>query len=88
MDPVTLALILEIGVPLLIKLLNDGKENKEAVELAKAAVSGLNNKDIAEKIVASTPEEKDAIVDSLYSVVVGAGNALTGLFASLSKLGK
>jgi hypothetical protein len=89
MGSVEAMLIFEYGIPLAIKLLASGKEEKETAEIVADTVSGLNKAGVGAALKDATPAQKEAIVNGLYEVaagvVGGAVNFITALGGLLKK---
>lgn len=75
------ALLLKYGIPLAVKLLADGKDETETTESVVKAVAGMSagGIDIGDKLLNADKEQSDGIIEGLFGVITGAGNALGSL---------
>ena len=88
MDPATLALILKFGIPLAFRLLNDGKDNQEAIETAQETVEALATGDVVESLIAADEEQTEFIVNCLHGALSGVAEALGELLGNINDIGK
>lgn len=89
MGTTELNLLLKFGVPLAVKLLADGKEEKEAIEIAKTAVAGMasgGNLDIGDVLLAADEEQTQSIIDGFFGLITGVGDAFGNLLKALGGL--
>ena len=88
MEPATIiALTIQYGIPLAVKLLAKGKEEKEVAVAVTETVLSLSAGDVGEKLINATPEQKNVIVDALYDVVTGTADALGNLLGAFTAVG-
>lgn len=85
MGTLEMALLLNVGLPLALKLINGGKNSDEAAKIAQMAVSDIS---VIDQIATATPQQNKEIVDGLYDVLSGAGGAFGNLIGLLGNLGK
>jgi type II secretory pathway component PulF len=89
MGSVEMMLLMNYGIPLAIKLLANGKDEKETAEVVTGAITGLTSgTDVKTALVNATPEQKDAMVNALFGVITGATGAITNLISALGGLFK
>ena len=83
-----LALLLKFGVPLAVKLLNDGKDEDETIEFVKTAIVNLEggNTDLGSALVNADNEQTKNIIDGLFGVITGVGDAVGGLIKAFFRL--
>jgi hypothetical protein len=79
MGTVEMALLLKYGIPLAVKLLANGKNEKETTELVSGAITDLGKDDIVQALVTADEAQTNAIVNALFGVITGASGALAGL---------
>lgn len=82
-------LFMMYGLPLLIKLISNGKEIDESVATVTEITTSIVNEgmpNVSEKLLNASPEQQASIVDGLFDVIVGIGEGLMGLVKAFSKL--
>lgn len=78
-------LMLKYGVPLAVKLLHDGFNETQAVEMATVAVENLDGglPGIAEILLKADKEKTKNIIDDLFALIKDTGNAFVNLIGTL-----
>lgn len=80
------ALLWKIGIPLALKLWNNGEDEKDVVKAVVAVIE--NPPDITEALLKADKEQTDGIVEGLFGVLTGAVDAVGGLLGAIGKLFK
>ena len=90
MGSVELGLLLKFGVPLAVKLLGDGKNPDETVEVVTAAIVNMEAEppDISEALLAANKEQTKNIIDGLFNVLTEGLGAFGGLLKAFFGLFK
>ena len=82
-------LALKYGLPLAIKLLNNGKDETETQAVVTAAITGITSgTDATETLLKADDAQTASIVDGLFNVITGAAGGLFGLIGALGGLFK
>ena len=71
MGSVEIALLIKYGVPLVIKLLSNGKEEASAIEIAEESIVNLKESGMVSTLLHADQEQTNVIVKALYDVVTG-----------------
>jgi hypothetical protein len=89
MGSLEMMLLMKYGIPLAIKLLSEGKDDKETIDAANTAIgaitSGHNAGDV---LIGADEQQTNDIVNGLYGVLTGVTGAFGGLVKSLGNLFK
>ena len=91
MSPLILGLTLKYGVPLAIRLIDEGKakDEQEAIETAQGIIADLAFSDsITEQLVSADKEQTEFIVACLYGALTEAIGAIQELITNLRKIGQ
>ena len=88
MGSMELNLLLKFGVPLAVKLLVAGKDEKEVTDTVTAAVSGMaaGKVEIGKALLAADEKQTQSIIDGLLGVIVGTVDAFGGLIKAFLRL--
>jgi len=88
MGSTELALLLKYGVPLVIRLLADGKNSEYVEEVVSCAITGVATSDIEvrDALINADGKQTQSIIASLFGVITGATDALGGLVCALGGL--
>ena len=89
MGTVEMALLLKYGIPLAVKLLSNGVDEKETTKAVTVAIAGIASgevNDIGPVFEEANEEQTKNIIDGLFGVITGATNALGGLVKALFRL--
>lgn len=81
-------LLFKYGIPLAVKLLSDGKDEKETTEIIEEVVYSLQSPDIVDYLLDADEEQTNRIVQGLYDVATGVGNSVQSLVDSLARIFK
>ncbi len=81
MGETELALILKYGIPLAVKMLHEGRDEEETVKVVKTAITGLKagDVDIGGALLNANEEQSKSIIDGLFGIITGVGDAFGGL---------
>ena len=91
MSPLILGLTLKYGVPLAIRLIDEGKakDEQEAIETAQGIIADLAFSDsITERLVSADKEQTEFIVACLYDALTESIDAIQDLITNLRKIGQ
>ena len=88
MDPMLIMLILKYGVPLAIRLIKDGKDDKEATQMALEVVENLATGDIKEKLLDADKEQTEFIINALYGALQGLHEKFQSLITTITSIGQ
>lgn len=87
MGTTELTLLLKYGIPLAIKLLNNGKDEEETTKAVTGAIEGMAAGEVdvgmGDALVKADKEQTKSIIDGLFGVITGTANALGGLVKAL-----
>lgn len=85
MGSTELALLLKFGVPLAVKLLKDGKEETETIEVVSAAIVNMEagEMDVGTALLEADEEQTRNIIDGLFGVITGIADAVGGLLKAI-----
>jgi len=88
MGNLELNLLLKYGVPLAVKLLREGHSTAEVETAVKAVkiVSGIAEVNVQEVLLKADDAQTESIVDGLFGVLTGVGDALGGLLRAIGEL--
>ena len=86
MGSLELELLLKYGLPVAVKLLQDGKDTNEVVEVVTKVITGIKDKDIAEVFVKADDKQTKGIIEGLFGIITGVGDALGGLVKAIGGL--
>ena len=88
MGSTELRLLLMYGVPLAVKLLRGGKDEKETVDAVTNAIVNLDGGDIdvGKTLLAANKEESKNIIDGLFDVITGVADAFGNLIGAFARL--
>ncbi len=86
MGAIEFQLFLMYGLPLIIKLLNEGRTDEQTTKAVAESIAGLKNSNVKDSLLNATPEQQESIVNGLYGVIAGAGNALDDIVKTFSNL--
>ena len=88
MGNLELQLLMKYGLPLAVKLLGEGKTTEEAriaVEAVKV-VSSVAGGDAVGALLKADDKQVDGIVEGLFGVLTGVGDAVGGLLKAIGGL--
>ena len=87
MGSTELNLLLKFGVPLAVRLLADGEDEKETIVTVTSAITGMASRvDVGEALLEADEQQTKSIIDSLFGVIVGIGDAFGGLIKAIAGL--